>query len=127
MLITFGSGPIAIDKVDCIKDLKINLVNERRQARIKFTGIFPDGNEKPFDIIVSRYTLPEVNGTSAVSTAFGTINGSTHFNFKGTYEILKSKWTLGGNVGSESIKLEHSDPAELVKITIKKIQEIMVN
>lgn len=105
MLIEILDKPILIDKVETLKNVRLNLV-ENHKFRLKMVYV-NDDHEDPVDIVVFNWSTPKLEKIKInISIDGKEMIRSVTFNLKLSFDIVKRRWNLKGSFDNKPVNQE---------------------
>lgn len=120
MLLEFtGDQVVMVNKKPLLKNFRLNLAGNK-QLRLKLDYLKPDGTDAPVDVVVYHYSGVELKGARLQITFTGEERLRTlDFKLALSYEFLKRKWKLSGNIGPNEVSEELGTFLELITVIPK--------
>lgn len=117
MLLIFPEGPVEVDGVSRLRDLKINIDQNAHKARIKLIYT-KQGTEHPLDLLIQSWSFPTWNWNSDISVRVNGIEQEARLSFRLTlaWNMITGRKTISGVVGSRQIKRELTDSASVIDL-----------
>lgn len=107
---------VLVDKAPIVENVRLNLKPEKRQLRLKLTHL-KGGNKTPIDIVIFNYS-PSIEMLNVALILDGKeLNTSNNFRLKLSYDILKRKFKMSGNVTGKEVNYMASNIKDLLYIT----------
>lgn len=113
MLIEILDKPILIDKVETLKNVRLNLA-ENHKFRLKMVYI-SDDHEDPVDIVVFNWSTPKLEKMKInISIDGKEMIRSLTFNLKLSFDIVKRRWILKGSFDNKPVNQELTNVISIV-------------
>lgn len=105
MLIEIIDKPILIDKIETLKNVRLNIVEDHK-FRLKMTYI-NDEHEEPVDIVVFNWSTPKLDKLKIIISIDGKeMIRSIPFNLKLSFDVIKRRWNLKGQFNNNTVNQE---------------------
>lgn len=105
MLIEILDKPILIDKIETLKNIRLNIVEDHK-FRLKMIYI-NDDHEEPVDIVVFNWSTPKLDKLKLIISIDGKeMIRSIPFNLKLSFDVIKRRWNLKGSFNNNTVNQE---------------------
>lgn len=123
MLIEVLKEPILINGVPSIKDIRLNVIDNQNQFRLKSTYIAEDKEDVHVDIVVYNWTIPKLDKLAlSISIDGKEMLRNIKFELKISYDFFKRRWRAKGNFGNNVVNKDLESFMDIIMIIREYIQ-----